>query len=311
MNGRFLFLTGLLCSALVAPLFAGDGKQLTAVEQSEIAEVPYRFSAEFTVEQAYLGEADVERGSRHVEDFDEDHSNVAFVYTPRIKFGILRLGAQWERFSFGFSNGGQQLPNTLQSVNSIVGLDTKFSDSILVRFEAQPGFYTATGFDQLDWDSFNVPFVLGGTYIYSPEVQFVFGVGVNFQSRFPVLPGGGIRWKFAPNWTLNAVLPTPRIEYQVSRNLTLFAGADIKANTFRTDDQFGNSHGDTSVNSAWLSYEEIRAGVGAEFKFNSSISLTVEGGYVPYRQFDFHRTEVRYHYESGAPYGAIVLHGSF
>ena len=142
-------------------------------------------------------------------DFDEYYSNLVFVYTPRIKFGILRLGAQWERYSFGFPDGGQQLPNTLQAVNSIVGFDTKFSDSILVRLEAQPGFYGTT-FDHLDGDSFNVPFVLGGTYIYSPEVQLVLGVGVNLQSRFPVLPGGGIRWKFAPQWVLNAVLPTPR-----------------------------------------------------------------------------------------------------
>ena len=40
-------------------------------------------------------------------------------------------------------------------------------------------------------------------------------------------------------------------------------------------------------------------------------NLTIEGGYVPYRQFDFHRTEVRYHNESGAPYGAVMLHGAF
>ncbi len=309
MIPRF-FLSSLLLLTLATPLLAGEGKQLTATEQAMIEEVPYRFSAEFTVEQAYLGDADVQRGNRVVSDFDEYYSNVSFIYTPRVAFGILRLGAQWERYSFGFPNGGQQLPNTLQSFNSIVGLDTKFSDSILVRFEAQPGLY-GTSFDQLDGDAFNVPFVLGGTYIYSPEVQLVFGVGVNFQSRFPVLPGGGIRWKFAPDWVLSAVLPTPRLEYSPNRNLTLFAGADIKANTFRTDDHFGDNHDDTGLNNAWLSYEEIRAGVGAAWKINASLTLTLEGGYVPYRQFDYHRTEVRYHYESGAPYGALTLHGEF
>ena len=311
MKLRLLVLAGLLSSALATPLFAGDGKQMTATEADQITEVPYRFSAEFTIEQAYIGDSDVQRGNRDVNDFSEYYSNVQFIYTPRVAFGILRLGAQWERYSFDFSNSGQQLPNTLQSVNTIVGLDTKFSDSILVRFEAQPGFYTATGFDQIDGDSFNVPFILGGTYIVNPDVQLVAGVGVNFQSRFPVLPGGGLRWKFAPNWTLNAVLPTPRLEYEASPNLKIFAGADIKAITVRTDDQFGNSHGDTSINSAWLSYEEVRAGVGVEWKITPSISLTAEGGYVPYRQFDYHRTEVRYHHESGAPYGAIMLHGAF
>ena len=145
---------------------------------------PYKFPAEFTIEQAYLGGADVQRGTRSVKDFDEYYSNLVFVYTPRIKFGILRLGAQWERYSFGFPDGGQQLPNTLQAINSIVGLDTKFSDSILVRLEAQPGFYD-TSFAHLDGDSFNIPFVLGGTYIHSAEVQLVFGVGVNVQGPVP------------------------------------------------------------------------------------------------------------------------------
>ncbi len=310
MNYRFIALTGLISAACVAPLFAGSDKDFSTTSNA-VVEEPYQFSAEFTIEQAYIGGADVQRGGRNVNDFDEYYSNVAFVYTPRIKFGFLRLGAQWERYSFGFpSTGGEQLPNTLQSVNSIVGLDTKFSDSFLLRFEAQPGFYGTT-FDHLDGDSFNVPFVVGGTYIYTPELQFVFGVGVNVQGRFPVIPGGGIRWKFAPQWVLDATVPTPRLEYQANRNLTFFVGADIKANTFRVDDHFGDSHGDTSLNSAWLTYEEVRTGVGAEWKINSSISLTVEGGYAPYRQFDFHRTEVRYHNQSGAPYGAVVLHGAF
>src|SRR5450432_71114 len=240
MKLRFLVLTGLLSNVLAAPIFAGtDGKEVSAA--SEAVEVPYRFSAEFTFEQAYLGGADVRRGGRAVNDYDEYYSNLIFVYTPRIKFGILRLGAQWERYSFDFPNGGQQLPNTLQAVNSIVGLDTKFSDSFLFRIEAQPGFY-GTSFDHLNGDSFNVPFVLGGTYIYTPELQFVFGVGVNVQSRFPVIPGGGIRWKFAPHWVLNATLPTPRLEYELNRDVKLFVGGDIKANSFRVDDRFGDSH---------------------------------------------------------------------
>src|SRR5438477_7943854 len=239
MSCRSIILAGLISSACAAPLFAGSDKDFSTTS-NEVAEVPYRFSAEFSVEQAYIGGADVRRGGREVNDYDEYYSNFVFVYTPRIKFGILRLGAQWERYSFGFSSsGGQQLHNTLQAVNSIVGLDTKFSDSFLLRFEAQPGFYGTT-FDHLDGDSFNVPFVLGGTYIYTPELQFVFGIGVNVQSRYPVLPGGGIRWKFAPQWVLNAVLPTPRLEYEPNRNLTFFAGADIKANTFRVDDRFGD-----------------------------------------------------------------------
>ena len=308
MRLRFFFL-GLASFAFILTAHGGD-KEIAAPTTEATVEEPYKFSAEFDLEQAYLGGSDVQRGARRVDDFDEYYSNLRFVYTPRLKYGILRLGSQWERYSFGFPNGGEQLPNTLQAVNAIIGFDTKFSDSILVRLEAQPGFYT-TSFDELDGDSFNVPFVIGGTYIFTPELQFVIGLGVNVQSRYPAIPGGGIRWKIAPQWVLNMVLPRPRLEYLLSDNLTLFAGADIKANTFRVSDNFGDSHGDRSLNNAWLTYDEVRAGAGAEWKLNSSISLSIEGGYVPWRQFDFHRTEVRYHYESGAPYGAIWLHGEF
>ena len=304
------FLPGLFSCALALPIVAGEDKAVAPVTSNETVEQPFKFSAEFDIEQAYLGDGEVARGERRVTDFNEYYSNLLFVFTPRVGFGILRLGGQWERYSFDFPNGGEQLPNTLQATNAIIGFDTKFSDSILVRFEAQPGFYGTT-FGHLDGDSFNVPFVLGGTYIYSPDLQLVLGLGVNVQSIYPVIPGGGVRWKLGPNWVLNAVLPTPRLEYSVSRNLTLFAGADLKANSFRVDHDFGVSHGDTALNNAWLSYEEIRTGAGLEWKISSSLALTIEGGYAPYREFNFHRTEVRYHNESGAPYGAIKLQGEF
>jgi Domain of unknown function (DUF6268) len=306
MNSRLLAFAGLLASALTAPVLAGDNAISTA--PNEVEEKPFNFPVEFGLEQAYIGAGDVRRGLRDVSDYNEYYSNLFAVYGPRLKYGILRVGAQWERYSFDFPNGGQQLPNTLQAVNAIIGFDTRLFDVVLLRLATQPGFY---GTNHLESDSFNIPFVLGGSYIYSPDLQFTFGVGVNVQGRFPVLPGGGVRWKFAPEWVLNAVLPTPRLEYQPNRSLTWFAGANIKANTFRTDAQFGDSHGDTGLNSAWLSYTEVRAGVGAEWKINSSISFTIEGGYVPWRQFDYFRTEVRYHNESGAPYGALTLHGAF
>src|SRR5260221_2496276 len=132
MNSRLLALVALIASGLAAPLFAGVNEISAAPD--EAVEKPFSFPSEFGLEQAYVGGADVSRGRRNVSDYDEYYSNLLFVYAPRIKYGILRLGAQWERYSFGFPNGGQQLPNTLQAVNSIVGLDTKFSDSILIRF---------------------------------------------------------------------------------------------------------------------------------------------------------------------------------
>jgi Domain of unknown function (DUF6268) len=266
-------------------------------------------TGEFTAEITYVGEGDVERGGKHVNDFDEIDSDIRVVLTPRMKLGVLRLGAEWERFSFGLPEGAA-LPNTLQSFSTIIGLDTQLSDSILIRAEIRPGLYNS-GLGHLFWDDFNMPFVVGGTYIYSPNLQLVLGVIVDVERKYPVLPAAGIRWKIAPQWLLDAVLPTPRLQYEMTRNVSLYAGATVRDATFRVDDEFGDSHGIPRLNHAVITYSEIRTGAGFDWKISPIVTVTGEVGYQPYRQFDFYRADVRYHQDGGAPYGTISLHGAF
>ena len=267
-------------------------------------------TGEFTAEATYVGEGDVERGPRKaVRNFDEIDSDIHLVLTPRTKFGVLRLGAEWERFSFGLPQNAA-LPNTLQSFSAIFGLDMQFSDSILVRVETQPGLYNS-GLGHLFWDDFNMPFVIGGTYIFSPDLQLVLGVSVDVERTYPVVPAVGVRWKIGPQWLLDAVLPKPRLLYEVTRDVSLYAGATVRAATFRVDDEFGVSHGIPRLNHAVLTYSEIRTGAGFDWKISPMITLTGEVGYQPYREFDFYRAEVRYHHDGGAPYGTLSLHGAF
>ena len=298
------------CCILSTRIFAGESARdvaPSATTETAASESTFSLPCEFDAEETYIAGADVVRGNREVRDFDEGDSIMRFVLTPRIKFGVLRLGVEWERFSFGFPDQ-TQLPNTLQSANLIVGLDTQLADSFLIRIEAQPGIY---GTNDFSTDDFNVPFVLGGTYIYSPNVQLVFGVGVDFDRKYPVLPGGGVRWKMAPKWVLNAVLPTPRLEFEAAKSVTIYGGATLKETNFRVTDDFGTKHGIRRLNSAVLTYSEVRTGVGFDWKLTSAITLSGEIGYQPYRTFDFHRSDVRYHEDSGAPYGMISLHGAF
>src|SRR5690242_10864718 len=138
-------------------------------------------SGEFSAEGTYVGDGDVGRGGKHVNNFDEIDSDIRIVLTPRMKLGVLRLGAEWERFSFGLPDGAA-LPNTLQSFSTIIGLDTQLSDSILIRAETQPGLYNS-GLGHLFWDNFDMPFVIGGTYIFSPNVQLILGVSVDVERK--------------------------------------------------------------------------------------------------------------------------------
>ena len=283
------------------------GSKNVALVESESA-----FSFEFHAEGSYVGEGDVQRGERGnltINDFDESNTRLHFILTPRVRIGVLRLGVQAERYSFGFG-GNAAIPDVLESTNLVLGLDTEFSDSFLIRVEAQPGFY-GTDFDDYGQDTFNVPVVIGGTYIFNSGFQMIFGVGVDAFRKYPVLPGGGIRWKFAPQWILNAVVPTPRLEYEWNSNLMLYGGADIRSTSYRVDKQFGTLRGNTALNHAAITYDEVRIGGGLEWKLTSALKLSAEGGYIPFRSFDFHRTEVRYHQDGGAPYGMLALHAAF
>lgn len=266
-----------------------------------------KLTGEYSAEETYIGDASVRRGHREISDFDEHDTILRLVLTPRAKIGVLRFGLEWEHFSFGFP-AGAQLPNTLQEISAIIGLDMQLSDSILLRVESQPGFYGTNNFDS---DQINAPFIAGGTYIYNPNLQFIVGVSVDVEREYPVIPVAGIRWKVARQWVVNAVLPQPRIEYEATKNLTLYGGGNIKQTNFRVDDDFGDNHGKPQLNHAVLTYSEVRAGLGLDWKLSPIVTLTAEAGYQPYRSFDFYRADIRFHEDGSAPYGMISLHGAF
>jgi hypothetical protein len=303
-----------LCLALAAVRSFAVEVETNSTSSKNVAlvESESSFSFDFEAEAAYFGDGSVQRGEKanlKINDFDGGQARVHFILTPRTKIGILRLGVQMEHYSFGFG-GNAAIPDDLHSTSMIIGLDTELSDSFLIRLELQPGFY-GTDFDDFGQDTFNVPAVIGGTYIFNAGFQVVFGVGIDALRQYPVLPGGGIRWKFAPQWTLNAVVPTPRLEYEPCSSLMLYAGADLRSTSYRVDKQFGTLRGDPSLNHAAITYNELRAGAGLDWKLSSAIKFSVEGGFIPFREFDFHRTQVRYHQDGSVPYGMLALHAAF
>jgi hypothetical protein len=280
----------------------------TTASDDDLLGKAFSLSGEYLIEETYVGEASVRRGGKTIHDYDESDTTLQAILTPRVKIGVLRLGLQWERFSFGFPDK-TPLPSTLQSGSLVLGLDTQLSDSILIRLEAQPGFYGTSDFTAAN---FSVPFLVGGTYIYSPNLQFIAGVSVDVERKYPVLPTAGVRWKFARQWVANAVLPAPRLEYEATKDLTLYAGGILKETNFRVSQDFQNSHHKVpDLNGTVLTYSEVRAGIGADWKLASFLTVTGEVGYQPYRSFDFYRADVRFHEDGSAPYGTFSLHGSF
>lgn len=302
---RSLQFLSVLAIAATAQAGVEDAREVDTSSASSKLKVSYEASLDYS----YVGDARTRLGGGRKGDVSEQSSLIHFVAIPQWNDGPLyRFGLEYQRYSFGLPHTAP-LPNTLQSLTAIVGLDVSLFDSWLVRIEAQPGFYS--DFHDLRGKDFNVPFLLGGSYIASASLQWIVGLSVDLNRKYPVIPAVGLRWSFLDHWTLNAVLPTPRLEYEWQKGLTLYAGGDLKGGTFRVDGEFGHAHGKPSLNSAIVEYDEIRIGGGVTWKVTSDLSVEVEGGYLPFREFNFQRADTHFRTESGAPYGQISLDAKF
>ena len=220
---------------------------------------------------------------------------------------IVRLGVGYDRYDFGFTGPGF-IPGALQSLNLVAGLDLKIRD-ILIRIEAQPGFYgDDRGFNSSD---VNVPVILGASYLVSKDFQWIAGLSFNPNGSNPVMGGIGFRWKMADRWVLNFVPPNPRIEFKATDDVTLYAGGQLISSTFRVNKNFGTGAGGRNYGNALVDYTEIRAGAGASWKLCPKSALDVELGYMAYRDFDYHKVGDNFQTKSGAFYGQMGLKLNF
>ncbi len=217
------------------------------------------------------------------------HADFGFIATPNLNEDFqFRTGFELERTSFSY-NQSNPVPNTLQGANLVLGFDWAYNQDWLIRLEARPGIYT-TGQD-FNSDAFNTTFLLGASYFVNRDLSWLFGVTVNPWREWPVIPGVGVRWAFAKDWQLNLMFPNPRVEYRVAPGIRLYGGGEWKSGSYRTDKNFGDSHGDASLNNAILDHQEIRAGVGVIAQPNDLISLELQAGAMLNRRYDYFRAE--------------------
>ena len=281
-------------------------------------------SQEFTIEGGYTGTSITKQGSAELGGVGNTNAHFDYVVSPQIRDGfLLRFGVDAERDSFDLFPGAP-LPNTLQSVNAIIGADMAFGDKIIVRAEVHPGLYS--DFVNVSGSDFDMPVQLGGTYLWSKDFQIIFGVQIDLKSNYPIIGLPGFRWQFADKWVLSAIPPRPQLQYELSNSLTLYTGLDILSGTYHLNDEFGSSHGHgpgenaAQFNGNICDFTELRVGAGFTWKFTPNISLDLSGGYMPYREFDIHPDQIGYDVHDtdfhnkigdGAPYAEAGISGSF
>jgi hypothetical protein len=320
-------LSSLLLAALIAlPSLAAraDGKDELAPTVAPPQEDNIPISQEFVLEGGYTGYSNVKQGNADRGGVSNTNAHFDYVASPQIKDGfLLRFGVDAERNSFGLP-ASAPLPNTLQSVNAIIGTDLAFGDKIIVRAELHPGIYS--DFVNVTGSDFDMPVQIGGTYLYSKDFQIILGVQIDLKSNYPIIGVPGFRWQFADKWVLSAIPPKPQLQYELNNSLTLYLGADILNGTYHLNDQFGTNHGhgpgDNSgqFNGNIVDFTEIRVGPGFTWKFTPNLSLDISGGYMPYRDFDIHPDQIGFdnhdtsfhnNVGSGTPYAEAGISGSF
>jgi hypothetical protein len=287
---------------MAASLFAGQPASAPEVsragEFSHEVELGYSASAGARSNVSPFRDADVAGQSTHL----------LYVLSYAVpERPIIRFGVGYDRYDFGFAGPGV-IPGALQSLNLIAGIDLKISD-VLIRIETQPGFY---GDDQgFNSGNFNIPVLVGASYLVSKDFQWIAGVYFNANSSYPVMGGLGFRWKMADRWVLNLVPPTPRLEFKATDDLTLYAGGQIITSSFRVNNNFGTGTAGKNYRNALVDYTEVRAGTGASWKLGSKGTLDLEVGYMAYRDFDYHKVGDNYQNKSGAIYGQAGFKLSF
>jgi len=273
-----------------------------------LAANPMSVSEELDAVYSYVGDAHTRGAGLNSGEVDEQSADVKYVVSPQVnKDLLLRYGVEWQRFSFDVPENSA-VPRTLQQASAVLGFDYQVADEWLMRVEVEPGIYG--DFENINWRDFDAPLVIGGIYLRSADVQWFLGMRIDVRCEYPVLPVAGVRWKLSDEWTLNLMLPSPRVEYQVNDRLTLYAGTGIEAGTFAAGETFGSDHGEPKLNGAIVDFLEFRLDAGASWKLTPSVSIEAEAGYMPYRQFDFFNPDIEY-LSHNAPYGQIACHARF
>jgi hypothetical protein len=266
-------------------------------------------SHEIEADYSWVGASDMHRGNTYYDNITEQHADFSYVCSPQIsRDWLLRFGAQWEYFYFGHT-GQAPLPNVLQQVNAILGFDYQFGDQWLIRLEMSPGIY-GSSFHDFSGRDFDMPVIIGGTYLSSPDVQWAFGVLIDIRSQFPVLPAPGVRWKFADQWTLYGIFPRPQIQYDFNDKLQAFVGMSFSVGTYTVAKDFGNSLGIQKLNGATVDYFEYRAGAGFSWKLLPNVTLEPEAGALLGRWVSYVDKDVVLRTKP-APYIQIALHARF
>ena len=159
---------------------------------------------------------------------------------------------------------------------------------------------------QVGGDDVNVPGTLEVSYSFTPTLLVGAQLSVDVWRESPVLGSAGVRWKFAEDWLLSVWFPRPRIEFNATDAITLYAGANLSASTFRVSSDFGNGLGRPDLNGQRVEYRQIQVGGGVRYSLKNKLGIELAGGWTVERRYEFNRRNAELDV-NGSPYVQLAF----
>ena len=294
------------CAVSVAPLTrAGtevDDKTAVATTQTTAKTVPLDL---FTIEQGYVFESDLNHGGSLGKQ-DEIQTEIEYGHRIHVQGDLyVHVGFAYNRYDFGSTNA--PVPNHLQSLAGVVGIDIMHGADVGAFIQVRPGFYTQ---NDVGISSFDAPITLGQIFVLQPDKLYFFGgaYAAFLKGGFPVLPLIGVIWIPSEKVRLMGVLPEPKLIYSPTKKLDLWVGGEIVGGSFRTD--HNNDIRPKKLNGTQVDFSDYRAGVGLAYAVTGSFTLDVGAGYSIQRHFAFHRAGENYRTDP-SPYVNLELKAAF
>ena len=260
----------------------------------------------FNLDASYVFESQISSGSTNFGKQDAFQTSIDYAHRFHLAGPLyLRAGVSYSRFEFGQTLA--PVPDHLQSLAGIIGIDYMVGKDLGAFLQLRPGFYTDRTFDL---DSFDMPITLGRLWILQEKKLYLL-TGVNYaflRGQYPVLPLVGLIWYPNDQWKVLAILPEPRVTYMPNKNLGFWLGGQLTGGSYRTEESATILP--RRMSNAAVDYSEYRAGVGVDFKCGDNVTLTVAGGYAIQRKFDFDRAGFEYKADP-APYVRAMVKAEF
>ena len=279
-----------------------DDKTAVVTNQKTVETTPIDL---FKFEQGYVFESDLNHGGSFGKQ-DEIQTEIEYGHRIHVSGNLyVHVGLSYDRYDFGSTSA--PVPNHLQAIAGVFGIDYMHGKDVGAFFQVRPGFYTQ---NDIGISSFDAPITLGRIFVIQEDRFYIFaGAYASFlRGGFPVLPLAGVIWIPCDQVRVMAVLPEPKVIYSPTKRLSLWAGGELVGGSFRTDRNEGIQPG--KLRGAQVDFSEYRAGIGVAYALSDKVSVDVGAGYSIQRQFDFGRAGETFRTDP-SPYVRLQMSAAF